>query len=50
LRKATVSFVVSVRLSVRIEQLGSHWVEFHGIWYLIIFRKYIEKKSSLIKI
>ena len=33
LRKATVSFVISVRvrLSVRIEQLGSHWTDFHEI-------------------
>jgi hypothetical protein len=29
LRKATISFVVSVRLSVRIEQLGSRWTDFH---------------------
>ena len=28
LRKATISFVLSVRLSVRMEQLGSHWTEF----------------------
>jgi hypothetical protein len=31
LRKATVSFVMSVRLSVRMEQLGSHWTNFHEI-------------------
>jgi hypothetical protein len=29
LRKATISFVVSVRPSVHIEQLGSHWTDFH---------------------
>jgi hypothetical protein len=28
LRKATISFVTSVRLSVRMEQLGSHWMDF----------------------
>jgi hypothetical protein len=28
LRKATISFVRSVRLSVRMEQLGSHWTDF----------------------
>jgi len=31
LRKATVSYVMSVRLSVRMEQLGSNWTGFHGI-------------------
>jgi len=28
LRKATISFVMSVRLSVRLEQLGSQWTDF----------------------
>jgi hypothetical protein len=32
LRKATVSlFMLSDRLSVCIEQLGSHWTDFHEI-------------------
>ena len=35
LRKATISFVMSVRpsvrLSVRMEQLGSHWTDFYEI-------------------
>jgi hypothetical protein len=31
LRKATLNFVVSVRLSICMEQLGSHWVDFHDI-------------------
>jgi len=35
LRKATISFGMSVRM----EQLGSHWTDFHEIWYLGIFRK-----------
>jgi hypothetical protein len=30
-RKATISFVMSVRLSVRMEQFGSHWADFHEI-------------------
>jgi len=40
-RKATIRFVVfffvclSVRPSVRMEQLGSHWTDFHEIWHLI---------------
>jgi hypothetical protein len=44
---ATVSFVMSVRLSVRISslrnELGVHWTDFHEIWYVIIFRKSAEK-------
>jgi hypothetical protein len=33
LRKAAVSFVMSVRLSVRMEDFGSHWTDYHEIWY-----------------
>ena len=40
---------MSVRPSVRTEQLGSHWTEFHEIWYLSIFRKTIEKIQFLLK-
>ena len=37
-----------VRLSVRMEQLGSHRTDFHEILYLRIFRKSVEKiKVSL---
>jgi hypothetical protein len=46
LRRATISFVISVCLSVlpsvRMEQLGSHWTDFHGIFYVSTFRTYIE--------
>jgi hypothetical protein len=31
LQKATISFVITVRLSVHMEQLGSHWMYFHEI-------------------
>jgi len=34
LRKAIVSFVMSVRPPSRMEQLGSHWADFHEICYL----------------
>jgi hypothetical protein len=37
LRKTASSFVVSVRPSVRMEQLGSHWTDFHEKWHLSIF-------------
>jgi len=33
-------------LSVRKEQLGSQWADFHGIWYLSIFGKPVEKKLT----
>ena len=29
--KATVSVVMSVRLSAHMEQLGSHWTDFHEV-------------------
>jgi hypothetical protein len=38
LRKATVSFVLSVCPSVRMEQLGFHWTDFDQILYLSVFR------------
>jgi hypothetical protein len=31
LRRATISFVMSVRLSIYMEKLGSHWTDFHEI-------------------
>ena len=31
MRQATVSFFKSIRLSVRMEQLGSHQMDFHEI-------------------
>ena len=46
LRKATTSPC----LSVRKEQLGSHWTDFHEIWYLSIFSKICRENSSLIKV
>jgi len=49
LRKAYISFAVSVRPSVRMEQLGSHWTDFHRIWYLMIFRKSVQKTQVSLK-
>jgi hypothetical protein len=50
LRKATISFVLSVCLSVHMEQLGSHWSDFHEILYLSIFlKKYGEKIQVSLK-
>jgi hypothetical protein len=49
LRKATISFVMSVLLSIRMEQLGSHSKNFHEIWYLNIFPKSVEKIQVSLK-
>jgi len=43
-------FVMSVRPSFRIEQLGYHWTGFHKISYLSIIRKICLKYSSFIEI
>jgi hypothetical protein len=45
--KATVSFVISDRM----EQLGSHWTDFHEICFLRIYRKYeyVDKIGVLLK-
>jgi hypothetical protein len=48
LRKATLSFIY-VRLSVRMEQLDSHWTDFQEILYLVIFRKSVTKIRVLLK-
>ena len=37
LRKATISFVLSVCPSVRMEQLGSNWTDFRGILMFVYF-------------
>ena len=37
-------------MSVRLEKLGSHWTDFHEIWYLSSFRKICWENSSFIKI
>jgi len=41
---------MSVRLSVRTEQLGGHWTDFHEILYLSIFSKVYRENSIFIKI
>jgi len=39
-----------VCLSVRMEHLGYNWTDFHGIWYLSIFRKSDEKIQVSLKL
>jgi hypothetical protein len=48
--KRTISFVLSVCPSVRMEQLGSHWTDFREICYLGTFRKSFGESSSFVKI
>jgi hypothetical protein len=48
LQKATVK-LRNFRPSVRMEQLGSQWTDFHEIWYLNIFRKSDEKIKVFLK-
>ena len=43
--------VLTVRLSTRMEQLGSHWTDFNKIWCLkIFFENMSEKIWSFIEI
>jgi hypothetical protein len=42
-KKETVSFFISVRPSLRAEQLGCHWVDFHEILCSSSFRKSVKK-------
>jgi hypothetical protein len=37
LRKATISFVMFVRLPFRMKELGYRWSDFHEIWYFSDF-------------
>jgi len=43
-------FCLSVRPFFPMEQLGSHWTDFHEVLYLSIFRKICGENSSFIKI
>jgi hypothetical protein len=43
LRKATISFIMSVSLSVHMEKMCFHCTAVHEIWYLITLRKSVEK-------
>jgi hypothetical protein len=44
LRHVCMSVCLSARPSVRIEWLGSHWTNFHEIWYLSTFGKNLWRK------
>jgi len=47
--KMTISFVISVCTSVSMERLGSHWKDFHEIWYLRVFWKFLTKIQVSLK-
>jgi hypothetical protein len=49
LGKATISFVMSVCPSVGMELLGSHWMNFHEILDLSVFRKSVEESQFSLK-
>jgi hypothetical protein len=49
LRKATVSFVMSVRPSVRMEQLGFQQTDFYGFDIWVFFEKLSRKFQFLLK-
>jgi hypothetical protein len=49
LRKVTISFDMSVSPSLRIEQMGSHWTDFHEIRYLSIFQNFLEEIQVWLK-
>jgi hypothetical protein len=49
MRKAAISFVKTVCPPIRMEQLYSHWTDFHEISYLRIFRKFVEKIKVWLK-
>ena len=42
-------YLSHVRLSVRMEQLDSHWKDFDKIWYLRFFRKSVERIQVSLK-
>jgi hypothetical protein len=49
LQKATISFFVSVCLSVDVEKLDSHWTDLREICYLSICRKSVDKFQVSLK-
>lgn len=48
--KATVSFVMSIHLSLCMEHLGSHWIDFHEILCLSIFKKSVKNIQVSLKL
>jgi hypothetical protein len=49
LQKAAITFVVSVCLSVHIEELCCHSTDCRKVWYLSIFRETVQKTQILLR-
>ena len=49
LRKATIGFIMSIRLSARMEQVGSQRTDFGETWYLSFFRKCVQQFQDSLK-
>jgi len=49
LRRATVSFVMNVRLSVLMEKVGFHWTNSNKIWHWRIFRKSVDRNQVTLR-
>ena len=47
LRETTISFVTSVRPSVRMKWMGSHLTDYHEIWHLSSFSKILSSFSKI---
>ena len=47
-KRLLASSCLSVRVEQRVEQLGSHWMNFHEIWYLNV-RTSVEKVQVSLK-
>jgi len=48
-RKATVNFLMSLRVCVRMEQLTCRWTDFHEMGYLRILRKSVGETQVSLK-
>jgi hypothetical protein len=49
LQKETITFIMSIHLSICMEQLSSHWTDFDETWYLHFFQKSVEKVQVSLK-
>jgi len=45
-----ISFIMSVYLSICMQQLSSEWMDFHEIWYISIFQKSVKKINISLKL
>jgi hypothetical protein len=49
LKRATISFIISICPPVCMEQLGTQWTDYHEIWYISIFKKSVLKIQVKLK-